>query len=590
MQQLHSVRMLALFLIACVLPHQSIANESIKLQLKWSHQFQFAGYYAAQKQGYYKAAGLDVEIIEAKKGDNAIDIVLKGDAEYGVGNTSLLLYRNAGKPVVVLAVIFQHSADVLLSLQTNTTQSIHNLKNRNLKIEPISDELTAYLYHEGLPKNAFTFVSSNNNIEQLISGEIDIIFAHSTIEPYYLTKRNIPFNIYSPRSAGIDFYGDNLFTTESELKNNPERVRKFRQASLDGWRYAMTHQDEMIDYFLKKYPGNVERGALVYEANTMFELLHPELIDIGYMLPGRWRHIAETYASIGMMPPDFTLEGFLYTLKKPADNFWIFSSTIIFILALIVIAAIYSRYSSFNRKLLRLLHLKSKFSNIGESINNISHQWKQPLNELGIQLMIMEKKLDNDFPTEKDKIELKNSINKSHNILEFMADTVNVFGQLLNQRQKKSTFYPKTVIQSLLLLIEDNFKVHKVIISYQLDDDSSITGNPTELAHILLSILNNARDIFHERDISTPRIVIHLYKSANNVCIDISDNAGGITANPIDKIFKLGFSNKKFSESGIGLYIAKQLTEEEFKGEIKAENSVNGAVFKIIIPCSNKQV
>ena len=262
----------------------------------------------------------------------------------------------------------------------------------------------------------------------------------------------------------------------------------------------------------------------------------------------------------------------------------IYSATIILILSFIIVGIIYSRYSSYNKKLIRLLHLKSKFSNIGESVNNISHQWKQPLNELGIQLMIMEKKLDNDFPTEKDKIELRNSISKSHNILEFMADTVNVFGQLLNKGHDKSKFYPKTVIQSLLLLLEDNFKVQKIVISYNLNDNSAISGNPTELTHILLSIINNARDTFREREIDLPHIDIHLYKSDQYVCIKISDNAGGITAKPINKIFKVGFSSKQFNESGIGLYIAKQLTEDNFRGEIQAENTGNGAVFTIKIP------
>ena len=129
--QHYRVRLIIILLsLAFFTPLPSTANESVKLQLKWSHQFQFAGYYAAQKQGYYREAGLDVEIIEAKTGDDSTKIVLQGDAEYGVGNTSLLLSRNTGKPLVVLAVIFQHSADVLLTLQNNSAQSIHDQKKQ----------------------------------------------------------------------------------------------------------------------------------------------------------------------------------------------------------------------------------------------------------------------------------------------------------------------------------------------------------------------------------------------------------------------------------------------------------------------------
>ena len=84
------------------------ALDTVTLQLKWSHAFQFAGYYAAKEKGYYRDAGLDVDIQEASPGDDPLKIVLGGKAQYGVGNSSLLLVRNAGQPVVVLATILRH--------------------------------------------------------------------------------------------------------------------------------------------------------------------------------------------------------------------------------------------------------------------------------------------------------------------------------------------------------------------------------------------------------------------------------------------------------------------------------------------------
>lgn len=561
-----------------------MATESVKLQLKWTHQFQFAGYYAAQKQGYYNDAGLDVEIVEGNPSDDSTQIVLQGKAEYGVGNTSLLLSRNAGNPLVVLAVIFQHSPDILLTIQNKSTQNIHDFENKKLHIEPLADELTAYLNHEGLPINKFKSVKYKNKIQKLISGKVDIISAYSTIEPYFLEKNNISYNIFSPQSVGIDFYGDNLFTTEHELERHPERVRKFREASLQGWRYAMNHQQEIINYILDKYPNRKEQQALQYEALKMQQLIHPELIEVGYMLAGRWRHIANTYAELGMLPKNISLDDFLYETHSQKDYFWLYitSTTSFFILSVIIIVA--TRFSRLNKKLLQLLFLRSRFANIGESVNNISHQWKQPLNELSIQLMLMEKSLENDFPTEDDKNKTKTIIDKSHNILEFMANTVDVFGQLLNRSEKKSIFNPKDTIQLLLQLIEENFKIHQITITSELDENIELNGNSTELAHILLSILNNAKDVFKERKTMEPKIDIHLHKYLDRICIDIADNAGGIKANPIDAIFKLGFSSKKIHDSGVGLYIAKQLTEKKFNGKIQAENNESGAVFKISIP------
>jgi signal transduction histidine kinase len=234
--------------------------------------------------------------------------------------------------------------------------------------------------------------------------------------------------------------------------------------------------------------------------------------------------------------------------------------------------------------------MKSRLANIGESVTNISHQWKQPLNELGIQLMLIENTLENDFLTEKDKTKIKNITEKSHNILEFMANTVDVFGNLLKADNKITTFHPQKIIQELLQLVNDNFKIHGINVTSELDKDIHLTGNSTELTHILLSILINARDIIVERKINNPHLKIRLYKSSDNIYIDVIDNAGGIKTSPVENIFKFGFSNKKTNESGLGLFIAKQLIENKFSGTIHAENSNDGATFKISIPYRVKKL
>jgi ABC-type nitrate/sulfonate/bicarbonate transport system substrate-binding protein len=81
----------------------------ITLQLKWQHQFQFAGYYAALEHGYYQQVGLDVTIVEATSADEASAKVLAGEADFGIAMSDLVLLRSEGHPVVALATIYQHS-------------------------------------------------------------------------------------------------------------------------------------------------------------------------------------------------------------------------------------------------------------------------------------------------------------------------------------------------------------------------------------------------------------------------------------------------------------------------------------------------
>ena len=300
------------------------ALDAVTLQLKWTHAFQFAGYYAAQEQGYYREAGLTVQIEEALPGVDPVDKVVQGQAEFGVGTSSLLLHRQAGQPVVALAAIFQHSPLVLIARQHNPTQNIHHLIGKRIMLEPQSDELLAYLKQERIPLERIDWVEHSTNPQDLMGGKVDAISAYVTSEPYYLDRAHFSYQVYTPRSAGIDFYGDTLFTTEAVLKDHPDRVKKFREASLRGWQYAMQHPEEIVDLILAKYSQRHSRDYYLFEAKQMIPLIQPVLVEMGYMNPGRWRHIADTYAEIDLLPHHFSLDGFLYDPNPQPNLTWIY--------------------------------------------------------------------------------------------------------------------------------------------------------------------------------------------------------------------------------------------------------------------------
>ena len=293
------------------------ALDTVSLQLKWTHAFQFAGYYAALEKGYYREAGLDVILREGGPGSDALESVLSGKAQYGVGTSSLLLARQAGQPVVVLAVVFQHSPLVLVARRDHANPSIHDISGKRVMIEPHSDELIAYLKQEGITPTQLQPLPHSAKPQDLISGRVDAMSAYVTHETYYFDRAGLSYQTYTPRLGGIDFYGDNLFTSELELKRYPERVRAFRKASLRGWQYAMAHPEEIADLILTKYSQQHPRDFYHYEATRMAPLMRTDLIDIGYMTRGRWRHIADTYNELGLLPANFDLDGFLYEPDAP---------------------------------------------------------------------------------------------------------------------------------------------------------------------------------------------------------------------------------------------------------------------------------
>ena len=292
-------------------------GDTVRLQLKWSHQFQFAGYYAALERGYYAEEGLTVELLPATPGIDPIANVLTGGAEYGVGTSDLLMLHHQGAPVVVLAVIFQHSPLALLSRRGNNLDSIHDLVGQRVAIEPGSAELLAYLKREGVMLESIQQVRHEMELGPLLRGDIQAQSVYVTTEPFELDEAGISYQIYSPRSVGIDFYGDNLFTSEAELDAHPGRSAAFARASLRGWYYAMNNVDEVIELILDKYPAQRSREALRYESEQMQRLMRTDLIEPGHMIEGRWRHMADVYAEIGMLPEDISLEGLLYEAAGP---------------------------------------------------------------------------------------------------------------------------------------------------------------------------------------------------------------------------------------------------------------------------------
>jgi diguanylate cyclase (GGDEF)-like protein/PAS domain S-box-containing protein len=290
----------------------SIELDAVTLQLKWQHQFQFAGYYAAKEKGFYKEAGLDVTIVEATAGMDATQEVLAGRAQFGVGTSELILNRYRGAPVLVLGVIFQHSPLALVTLKKSGIDNIHQLVDRKVMIEPNSSELFAYLQREGFTQKAFQLQNHSMDLNDLIAGRIDAMSIYVTDELFLLKQKKQPYNLFSPRMSGIDFYGDNFFTTESQLTNHPQRVQAFREATLRGWRYAMQHPDETVNLIYERYSQRHSIEHLQYEAAAMHELMQPELIEPGYMNAGRWQHIAQVYHEIGLLPEQFTVEQMLY--------------------------------------------------------------------------------------------------------------------------------------------------------------------------------------------------------------------------------------------------------------------------------------
>ena len=297
----------------------------VRLQLKWRHQFQFAGYYTALEKGYYREAGFDVTIIPATPGTDPVDIVLKGGADFGVASSELVLRYARGDPVVVLASIFQHSPLTLFVRRDAGIDTVRDLAGHKVALAPWETEIFAYLQREQVPLGRLQLVQHDYTVDTLVQGSVDALAGYETDESYYLQQSGGQYRQFSPRASGVDFYGDTLFTTRAMVTRHPEWAEAFRAASLRGWEYALAHQEEISALIHAKYAPDLPVEKLRFEAERMMPLVRSDLVELGHSHVGRWQHVFDVYRELGLAPggADIDIRGLIYHSPQPTDLRWL---------------------------------------------------------------------------------------------------------------------------------------------------------------------------------------------------------------------------------------------------------------------------
>jgi|GEM_PF-1261373 ABC-type nitrate/sulfonate/bicarbonate transport systems, periplasmic components len=348
----------AVLLITCyllLLPAKSYGLEKITLLLKWKHQYQFAGYYAAIAHGYYQKAGLDVEIKEADSEAYTIDQVVKGNYNFGIANSGIVVHYLNGEPVVVMASICQRSPSILLVKKSSGITSAKDLQGKSIMIGETgyAGEIYAMLEEAGLKKGDFKVVAPSFSLNELLSGKVDALNAYVSNEPYFLQKFDIDYVNIAPEDYGINFYADCLFSTKEYISKHSSVADKFLAASLQGWEYAVNHQEEMAELILEKYNPTKIKDHLLFEAQTLDKFIMPNIIEIGHMDRKRWEQIAQVYYKLGLAKSDKSLDDFIYIKKdeQQAKNLIPLSITFLVIMLLAIGLAIYYFFRAKNTKI-----------------------------------------------------------------------------------------------------------------------------------------------------------------------------------------------------------------------------------------------
>jgi signal transduction histidine kinase len=224
---------------------------------------------------------------------------------------------------------------------------------------------------------------------------------------------------------------------------------------------------------------------------------------------------------------------------------------------------------------------------MGELLSMIAHQWKQPLNVLAIlnqsvHFKYHKNKLDDDFIDYFHK--------NSQKQINHMSNTIDDFSNFFKPEKEKTHFCINKTIEHILEMINPVFIKNNIDIEVDTKDEFIIKGYQNELGQAILNIINNAKDALLEKDLQNKKIEISLKQSDNNIELTISDNAGGIPDELIQKIFEPYFSTKNEKKgTGIGLYMTKIIIEDHMKGKLIVQNGENGAIFCIELPITEEK-
>ena len=227
----------------------------------------------------------------------------------------------------------------------------------------------------------------------------------------------------------------------------------------------------------------------------------------------------------------------------------------------------------------QMLLRQSRMASMGQMIDSIAHQWRQPLMNINAVMM----NLDRAIETSRDSEYMQKKVYEIFSLTAHMSKTIEDFRNLLKIEKERSIFNIHESISSVLLLTKNSLK--GIDIVYEYDKNIAINSYKSELIQVLIILLNNASEALSARNIPDKKIFIKLQANDKNVTISIEDNALGVAKENLDKVFDPYFTTKKQNGgTGLGLYIAKIIIEHSMGGKLSVSNSNLGASFVMKIP------
>lgn len=271
-------------------------TEKVSIRLKWLDQAQFAGFYYADKEGYYQKNGLDVKLNAGGVDFPAIQMVASNSDQFGITSMNkILLAREKGIPVVALAAVYRKSPFVLFTLKDSGITTPQQFIGKKVGV-PFGDseELVyrAILNNANIDSKKLEEVPVKFDITPFLTKKIDVWLGYATNEAITVEEEGYSVNLIWPSDYNINIYDDIFFTTEDMIKNKPDVVRKVVRATIKGWQQALKNPEQAVTYTLQ-YSDKLNQEHETKMMNASIPLIKPDNNPVGFMDKTAWESMQE---------------------------------------------------------------------------------------------------------------------------------------------------------------------------------------------------------------------------------------------------------------------------------------------------------
>lgn len=576
----------------------------ILIQLPGELDYRYAGFIAAQEQGLFKEAGLEVELSFGSSKEEIQKRVLSGETHFSVCGSEIVLDHYNGKDLIATAAFFQRSPTVLVLKQSDDGSTWLKKKAGSKVVfetkQPI--EILNMIHKQGLSVEDFHIdYNSDEKLGRFFSGEIDGFESNFLIDYYYLKSSKKTYHIYNSEHFGAEFFGQVLYTSKEFYSSFKSDVDKLNAVIASGWYYALHNHNEIIDLLIDRYAYTGERFLLTHQHWTVSNrLILPNLVKIGKMKSSRWERIQDVYVDNGFLPEGYSTTDF-YHRKGQLKRGVLSTYHIEISIGLLVILITLISMIIFNRKLLKMVDLRtneiaevnwqlSKFNEeLEDKINmrtgeleaalekaevankakstflaNMTHEIRTPMNSiLGFAQIMQEKTLD------KDMDKYLETINSSgQNLLRIIDDVLDL------SRVESGKFSLDYSRFNILRLIEESMNLYSedvlsknIIMKFDHVDEcpEHIYLDKDRLRQVLSNIIGNAVKFTEEGLIEVKLSLEMVGPKEADLIIAVKDTGIGIPEKNLESIFgefeQVDDVHLHYGGTGLGLAISKRLVE-----------------------------